>query len=285
MTDSKPPEQPAVRTTIVGGRPPGSGQPCREAPRGIEILLKKAAVDRAFEVILLKERVAAAAAIGLTLAPSEVTLLRSVSEAQLAAMVRQTNVRPDLQPIFKGAVATVMLAALTAVAPAHAEEPSPRLDPATEKTAPKEAGPQSVETKLKPRMVCKISSPRTQAVAIFGLVVEDPFKPGEEMVEFPPESTPELDKLTTEQVQMGVKELTVTLGDEEFEVREQATLRLMQLGARVLPLLAELRPDDPEVTSRLNRIRRALEAARQAEGHLQLRDGKWEWKTVKDNEK
>jgi len=38
-------EQEAVRTTIVGGRPPGSGQPVGRIPRGIEVLLKKAAVD------------------------------------------------------------------------------------------------------------------------------------------------------------------------------------------------------------------------------------------------
>ena len=32
-------EQESVRTTIVGGRPPGCGQPIGPIPRGIEILV------------------------------------------------------------------------------------------------------------------------------------------------------------------------------------------------------------------------------------------------------
>ena len=52
----RPTEQRAVRTTIVGGRPPGSGQPIGDIPRGIEILLKKAAVDPAFQELLLRQR-------------------------------------------------------------------------------------------------------------------------------------------------------------------------------------------------------------------------------------
>jgi len=39
-----PTEQPAVRTTIVGGRPPGSGKGIGSVPRGIEVLVKKTAV-------------------------------------------------------------------------------------------------------------------------------------------------------------------------------------------------------------------------------------------------
>jgi len=37
-------EQESVRTTIVGGRPPGSGKPMGGVLRGIEVLLKKAAI-------------------------------------------------------------------------------------------------------------------------------------------------------------------------------------------------------------------------------------------------
>ena len=46
-------EQEAVRTTIVGGRPPGCGQPVGQIPRGIEVLVKKAAVDPEFKTLLL----------------------------------------------------------------------------------------------------------------------------------------------------------------------------------------------------------------------------------------
>ena len=58
----------AVRTTIVGGRPPGSGTSIGSIPRGIEVLVKKAAVDPAFRTLLLERRGQAAEAIGLVLA-------------------------------------------------------------------------------------------------------------------------------------------------------------------------------------------------------------------------
>ncbi|MCP4231568.1 MAG: hypothetical protein GY771_15670, partial [bacterium] len=41
-------EREAVRTTIVGGRPPGSGKSNGSIPRGIEVLVKKASVDAVF---------------------------------------------------------------------------------------------------------------------------------------------------------------------------------------------------------------------------------------------
>ena len=56
----RPPEQEAVNTTIVGGRPPGCGKPVGEIPRGIEILVKKASVDEAFKELLLARRAEAA---------------------------------------------------------------------------------------------------------------------------------------------------------------------------------------------------------------------------------
>ena len=37
----RPLEQPAVVTTIVGGRPPSAGQPIGTVPRGIEVLVRK----------------------------------------------------------------------------------------------------------------------------------------------------------------------------------------------------------------------------------------------------
>ena len=41
QSPAQPLEQESVRTTIVGGRPPGSGKPMGNVPRGIEVLLKK----------------------------------------------------------------------------------------------------------------------------------------------------------------------------------------------------------------------------------------------------
>ncbi len=61
----RPREQEAVRTTIVGGRPPGSGQRLGPIPRGIEVLVRKASVDAEFRRVLLAERAQAARRIDL----------------------------------------------------------------------------------------------------------------------------------------------------------------------------------------------------------------------------
>ncbi len=107
-----PAEQPAVRTTIVGGRPPGPGQGVGSVPRGIEVLVKKAAVDPAFKALLLTERSAAAAGIGLELSETETAILDGVPAAQLEAIIANTTVNPKLKPAFMGRAAAVMLAAL-----------------------------------------------------------------------------------------------------------------------------------------------------------------------------
>ncbi len=106
------PEQ--VRTTIVGGRPPAGGANVGEIPRGVEVLIKKAAIDPPFKKILLDKRGAAADAIALTLSPAEKAMLEAVPEEQLRAIVANTKVRPSLRPAFLGYAAAAMLAALAA---------------------------------------------------------------------------------------------------------------------------------------------------------------------------
>lgn len=105
-------EQPAVRTTIVGGRPPGSGKGIGPVPRGLEVLLKKAAVDEVFRARLLAERGASAGLIGLDLAASERALLAAVPEAQLRDMIAGTRVPEGQRLAFLGNVAALMFAAL-----------------------------------------------------------------------------------------------------------------------------------------------------------------------------
>ena len=78
-------EQEAVRTTIVGGRPPGSGQPIGPIPRGIEVLVKKAAVDEEFRDMLLNDPNQAAASIELELEPVEHVMLQIFPKEQLAS--------------------------------------------------------------------------------------------------------------------------------------------------------------------------------------------------------
>ena len=103
---------PAVRTTIVGGRPPGCGQGLGEIPRGIEVLVKKASVDPEFAELLLAERSGAAKSIGLELDPAEVLMIDTVAAAQLKAIIARTKVGPRVRTAFLGRAAAVMLAAL-----------------------------------------------------------------------------------------------------------------------------------------------------------------------------
>jgi hypothetical protein len=105
-------EQPAVRTTIVGGRPPGPGKGVGSVPRGIEVLVKKAAVDPEFKALLLAERSGAATEIGLELSDAEAAMLDGVPEAQLGAIIANTAVSPKMRPAFMGRAAAVMLAVL-----------------------------------------------------------------------------------------------------------------------------------------------------------------------------
>jgi hypothetical protein len=140
---ARPGEPEAVRTTIVGGQPPGSGRRVGDVPRGVEVLVKKAAVDPAFKKMLLEKRAGAAEAIALKLEPAEAAMLNAVPEAQLRAIVANTKVSPGLRPAFLGYAAGVMLAALGTTA--YAEDPNewemrttgidPEIPPKTETAA------------------------------------------------------------------------------------------------------------------------------------------------------
>lgn len=108
----QPQEQEAVRTTIVGGRPPGSGQQLGPIPRGVEVLVKKASVDAEFREVLLAERAKAADRIGLKLDPAEALMLSAVPADQLEAIIARTHVPKDHRRVFLGTAAAAMLAAV-----------------------------------------------------------------------------------------------------------------------------------------------------------------------------
>jgi hypothetical protein len=88
----------------------------RAIPRGLEVLVKKAAVDPAFKQALLQQRAAAADAIGLKLEPAEAAMLTQVPPAQLEAVIARTTVAEQDRRVFMGAAAAAMLAALGGVA-------------------------------------------------------------------------------------------------------------------------------------------------------------------------
>ena len=86
----------------------GSGQ----VPRGVEVLLKKAAVDPDFKETLLEERSAAATRIDLTLDPAEAAMLDAAPQAHLEKIIAETRVAPQHRRAFLGKVAALMLAAI-----------------------------------------------------------------------------------------------------------------------------------------------------------------------------
>ncbi len=110
----RPAEQEAVRTTIVGARPPGSGKSIGDIPRGIEVLVKKASVDAAFRELLVERRSDAAKEIELELDAAEVLMLNAVPRGQLEAIIANTKVSAKSRRAFLGRAAAVMLAALGA---------------------------------------------------------------------------------------------------------------------------------------------------------------------------
>ena len=105
-------EKPAVRTTIVGGRPPGSGTEIGDIPHGMEVLIKKAAVDPPFEARLMEQRSSVAAEVQLELTPAEKTMIDSIPAAQLESIIANTKVNSKLIPILLTGTAAAILIAL-----------------------------------------------------------------------------------------------------------------------------------------------------------------------------
>ncbi len=116
----EPEEYEAVCTTIVGGRPPGSGQPVGAIPRGIELLMKKAAVDPEFRTLLVERRAEAASQIGLQLDPAESLMLAVVPQTQLETIIDRTTVPLEHRRAFLGKTVAAMLAAVGVLTPGDA---------------------------------------------------------------------------------------------------------------------------------------------------------------------
>ena len=78
-------------------------------PRGIEVLLKKAAVDEKFRELLLENPSQAAASIELELEPAESAMLQTFPKEHLAAIIKQTNVPEMHRRTFLGKSVVAML--------------------------------------------------------------------------------------------------------------------------------------------------------------------------------
>jgi hypothetical protein len=84
-------------------------------PRGIEVLMKKAAIDDEFRSLLMSDPLAAASEIGLELDRSERLVLTAATPDQLKAVIAKTHVPETHRRFFLGRAAAAMLAALAVV--------------------------------------------------------------------------------------------------------------------------------------------------------------------------
>ena len=130
-------EKEAIRTTIVGGRPPGCGRGVGDIPRGVEVLLKKASVDAHFRDLLLDQRASAAAAIELHLDPAECGMLAAIPREQLENIVAGTVVPVEQRRLFLGRLAAPMLAMLAATVVGCGPEPAQSAGSEPDLPAPK----------------------------------------------------------------------------------------------------------------------------------------------------
>ena len=77
----------AVKTTIVGGQPPGNDRPMQTIPVGIEQIMGMAAVHEEFKAILLNDRLRAIEQSGVELTPTEKGILQAIDPSTLGQMI------------------------------------------------------------------------------------------------------------------------------------------------------------------------------------------------------
>jgi hypothetical protein len=180
MSADRPEERDAVRTTIVGGRPPGSGKDIGEIPRGIEVLVSKASLDAEFRALLLERRAKAADEIGLALSPAESMMLDAIPEGHLEAVIARTRVAPSNRRAFLGRAAAVMLAALGVGVAGCDQYPAPTGiapdRPPTEGIRPDRPEPEA-EPKPEPEPEPEPAPPTTQGIRPDRVSVTDGIRP------------------------------------------------------------------------------------------------------------
>jgi hypothetical protein len=109
--------QEVVRNTIVGGRPMARKKRKVSVPIGIEKFLLRAAADAGLRRRLFEDRSAVIAAAGDELSASERSILESVPDAALAAMMERLDLkthttRPFARKVAAAAFATAALGAV-----------------------------------------------------------------------------------------------------------------------------------------------------------------------------
>jgi hypothetical protein len=118
-----------LRPTIVGGQPSAANNQSGSIPRGMEALIKKAAVDPEFRQVLLEKRADAAHEIDLELTVGEAGMLSSIPRSHIEQIIDKTTVPNEHRRVFLGKVGAAMLAVLSmdiaALATAFGEDAPP----------------------------------------------------------------------------------------------------------------------------------------------------------------
>ncbi|MDQ7825028.1 MAG: hypothetical protein RDV48_19665 [Candidatus Eremiobacteraeota bacterium] len=98
--------------TIVGGRPPEKEKALSGLPQGIQKLIIASSMNEEFKDRLMKDPMAAASYLGVTLAPSEQAILAAVPKSQLVTMIDHMKV-PSIprRQFIKNSAASLALAA------------------------------------------------------------------------------------------------------------------------------------------------------------------------------
>ncbi|PKL47611.1 MAG: hypothetical protein CVV42_12835 [Candidatus Riflebacteria bacterium HGW-Riflebacteria-2] len=125
--------------TIVGGRPQAPRSMRADIPRGLEILVKRAAIDATFKSALLEKREKIADELQIPLDASEKAMLACIPGEQLEKMIKATEVPPAQHKLLARGTAAAMLALLAqltfAPVPGRAEAPPKiNLRPATSRS-------------------------------------------------------------------------------------------------------------------------------------------------------
>lgn len=246
MTEAKRSQEPVERQASEAA---GVGM----IPRGIEVLVKKAAVDADFRRLLLEQRSDAAAAIGLVLQPSEAMLLRQIPAEQLELIIASTYVEPTKIPAFLGRVAAAMILAISAGAGVTAAQNAQIVEgirinksPATSSvpaSAPSQGEPNGrVEVVYGIRRQVPATQPTTTDANV---AVE---RPG--WAAPTPASMPAIDTAT-------LTKLIAQLDSENAGERTVAHQKILDLGKGVVPHLRQVRQGSklsPEASVRIDSI-------------------------------
>lgn len=99
--------------TIVGGRPQANKSKRTDIPRGLELLIKRAAIDEAFKNELLQKRDKLVDEMHIPLDPSEKAMLSCVPVEHLEKMIMATVVPPSQRKVIAAGSAAAMIALFT----------------------------------------------------------------------------------------------------------------------------------------------------------------------------